>query len=54
MYLELCTREQLIGIFAEFGATEETVREDVLKLKDWLKTQSHLPNIEGKVPQFHH
>ncbi|XP_065226974.1 uncharacterized protein LOC135850141 [Planococcus citri] len=45
-YLQLCTETQLYEFFAEFNGTEESVKNDVRQLKEWMKKQSHLPNIE--------
>ncbi|XP_065226037.1 uncharacterized protein LOC135849496 isoform X2 [Planococcus citri] len=47
-YLELCTKSQLDDYFAEFGGTEESVQNDVKYLKEWMRQQPHLPNIEDE------
>lgn len=47
-YMEKCTEKQLYEFFDEFGATEESVKNDVEYIKEWLKQQPHLPNVDGK------
>lgn len=48
MYLELRTEVQFREFFAEFGATEESVRRDVHHLIEWMEKQPHLPNVKGE------
>lgn len=47
--MEYATKDQIREFYAEFGATEETVRRDVQYLAEWLKKQPHLPSIEGEL-----
>lgn len=47
-YLELCTEEQLLDFYAEFGATKDSVRRDAQYLMKWIEKQPHLPNITSK------
>lgn len=47
MYLQLSTNEQQKEFWAQFGATEESVKKDVQHLMEWLKKQPHLPDVEG-------
>lgn len=49
MYLEHCTREQLLNIYADYQATEESIKKDVQYLIEWLEKQPHLPKIKGNV-----
>lgn len=49
MYLDVCTKDQLIEFYAEFGATEESVRRDVEYLIKWIEKEPHLPNVKGTV-----
>ncbi|KAK7580469.1 hypothetical protein V9T40_001098 [Parthenolecanium corni] len=46
--MEYATKDQIREFYAEFGATEETVRRDVQYLAEWLKKQPHLPSIEDE------
>lgn len=46
--MEYATKDQIREFYAEFSATEETIRRDVQYLMEWLKQQPHLPSIEGK------
>lgn len=48
MYLQSCNQEQLNEIYAEFGVTEESLKQDAANLIDWLEKQPHLPNVKGK------
>lgn len=48
MYLEHCTREQLLDIYADYQATEESIKKDVQYLIEWLEKQPHLPKIKGR------
>ena len=38
----------LSSILKVYDKTEESLAEDVLNLKDWMKGQHHLPEILGK------
>lgn len=49
MYLEPCTKDQLLEFYAEFDATEESVSRDVEYLIKWIEKEPHLPNVTGKV-----
>lgn len=49
MYLELCSKDQLIEFYAEFDATEETVTRDIQYLMTWIEKEPHLPNVTGKI-----
>ena len=35
-------------IYEEFNRKEEIIGEDVETIKNWLKTQPHLPEVMGK------
>ncbi|KAK7580467.1 hypothetical protein V9T40_001096 [Parthenolecanium corni] len=45
-YLEPITKEKLKIIYDEFGATEESLKNDVNILMEWLEKQPHLPNVK--------
>lgn len=38
------------SILQIYDKTEESLSEEVQKLKDWMKTQHHLPEMLGKRP----
>lgn len=40
--------ERLYEFFAEFDGTEESVKNDVQLLKEWIRKTPYLPNIEGR------
>lgn len=48
MYLERCTNEQLQEIYNDFQATEESIKNDIQYLIEWLEKQPHLPKIKGE------
>ncbi len=50
--VELCTKEQLADIFAEFDTNEEFAKKDVRRLMEWLEKQPHLPNVKGKFTAY--
>lgn len=52
MYLESCTKDQLLEFYAEFDATEESVNRDVQYLIKWIEKEPHLPNVTGKIKKF--
>lgn len=45
--IEFCTENQIREFYAEFGATDETVKRDVQSLIKWLHNEPHLPNVTG-------
>lgn len=47
MYLEPVTKEQLESIYNEFQITEESFKEGVKYLEEWIRRQPHLPNVDG-------
>lgn len=47
MYWESLTQDQLRKIYAKFNATEESLKNDVQYLKQWLEKQPHLPDVSG-------
>lgn len=48
MFLEHCTPEQLKQIYEDLHATEESIKNDVQYLIEWMDKQPHLPKIKGK------
>jgi len=48
MYLEHCTSDQLKAIYGDLRATEESIKNDVQYLMEWMEKQPHLPKIKGK------
>ncbi|XP_065226836.1 retinaldehyde-binding protein 1-like [Planococcus citri] len=45
-HFDYCSKTQLEEILAEFNATEKSMRDGVQYLKEWMKQQPHLPDIE--------
>ncbi|XP_065226985.1 alpha-tocopherol transfer protein-like [Planococcus citri] len=44
---EVSSKNQLYEFFSEFNAsTEESVKNDVQYLKEWIRKEAHLPNVE--------
>ncbi len=52
MNFELCSKSQKLEFYAEFNATEDSMKTNVRHLKDWLKKQPHLPDVAGKQGPF--
>lgn len=50
MFLEHCTSEQLKEIYNDLHATEESIKNDVQYLIEWMEKQPHLPKIKGEFP----
>jgi len=42
------SKETLEGMLAKIGLNEETLKEAVKVMKEWLKQQPHLPSEFGK------
>ena len=42
------TDEAKKNFYESFGRTEESVDDDVTIIKEWMKTQPHLPELMGK------
>lgn len=47
-YFEPLTEAQKIIIYKEFNITDESIKEDVKHIIEWLERQPHLPNITGR------
>ncbi|XP_065226849.1 alpha-tocopherol transfer protein-like [Planococcus citri] len=43
---EYCTKTQLVEILADLDATEESIKNGIQCLKEWMRKQPHLPVIE--------
>jgi len=41
-------KEIVKRVWAEFGLNERSIKEAVDMIKEWLKLQPHLPNVDGK------
>jgi len=48
MALLSVSKETLEGMLAKIGLNEDTLKEAVKALKEWLKQQPHLPSEFGK------
>lgn len=48
-YFEPISKKRLYEFFAEFGGTEESVRNDLETLKEWMRKMPHLPVVDGKL-----
>lgn len=48
MFLEHCTPEQLKQIYEDLHATEESIKNDVQYLIEWMDKQPHLPKIKDE------
>lgn len=47
-YFQACTKEQLLNcIYGEFNVTEESVKNDVSYLIEWMSQQPFLPDVQG-------
>jgi len=42
------SKETVKRVRAEFGLDERSIKEAVDMIKEWLKSQPHLPNVDGK------
>jgi hypothetical protein len=42
------TKETVQRVWSEFGLNERSIKEAVDTIKEWLKSQPHLPNVDGK------
>ncbi len=47
--MEELSEEVRRNIYAEFNATEDSIKKDVEYLMQWLQQQPHLPNVKGEV-----
>ncbi|XKL68338.1 hypothetical protein PGB90_003829 [Kerria lacca] len=45
---EYYSRKQLLEYYAEFNATEESVKTDINYLKEWLEKEPHLPDVKDE------
>ncbi len=47
MFLERCSDDQRKKIYEEINITEESLKQDVRYLIEWLEKQPHLPAVKG-------
>ncbi len=47
MYFQGFTKEELNEIYKDVNATQESIKNDVEYLMEWMQKQPHLPKIEG-------
>jgi hypothetical protein len=42
------SKETVQRVWLEFGLNDRSIKEAVDMIKEWLKSQPHLPNVDGK------
>lgn len=45
------TKQGELAVWEMLGRTPQTVEEDVETIKNWMKSQPHLPEVLGKLQQ---